>query len=204
MGIPKLLDSHPSLPDDNAKLYFIGAPSILLSFATTYKYYKFQAKPLQNDRRDYTVYIYSYSVELFVNIAELTPVIIHSQITLPLLLHSYSAGFESPVDAEDKGMDLNDYLIRRPDKTFYARACGEAMRDYGIFDGDLLIVDRDLKPNQGDLVIALQDGELLCRELDLRNSLLTCKDPDIPALSLDDNADLRIEGVIISAVREFR
>jgi len=137
-------------------------------------------------------------------IAELTPAVIHSQITLPLLLHSCSAGFESPVDDEDNGMDLNDYLIRRPDKTFYARARGDAMRECGIFDGDLLIVDRDLKPNQGDLVIAMQDGELLCRELDLRNSLLICKDSDIPALSLDDSVDLRIEGVIISAVREFR
>lgn len=138
------------------------------------------------------------------NIAELTPVVIHSQITLPLLLHSCSAGFDSPVDSEDRGIDLNDYLIRRPDHTFYARACGDAMQDCGIFDGDLLIVDRDLKPNQGDLVIAMQDGELLCRELDLRNSQLISKDTEVPALNLDENAELRIEGVIVSAIREFR
>ncbi len=138
------------------------------------------------------------------NIAELTPAVIHSQITLPLLLHSCSAGFDSPVDNDDSGMDLNDYLIRRPEQTFYARARGDAMQDCGIFDGDLLIVDRDLKPNQGDLVIAMQDGELLCRELDLRNSQLVSKDPEVPALSLDESAELRIEGVIVSAVREFR
>ncbi len=138
------------------------------------------------------------------NIAELTPAIIHTQITLPLFLHSSSAGFGSPVDEDDSGMDLNDYLVRHPDHTFYARARGEAMRDYGIFDGDLLIVDRKLKPSQGSLVIAAQDGELLCRELDLRNSRLVCKDSELPELSLDDSVDLRIEGVVLSAIKEFR
>ena len=138
------------------------------------------------------------------NVTELAPAIIHSQITLPLLLHSNSAGFGSPVDDDDGGMDLNDYLIRRPDKTFFARARGDAMNNRGVNDGDLLIVDRQLRPNHGDIVIALQDGELLCRELDLQNSSLTCQDEDLPTLLLNENADLRIEGVVISAVREFR
>ena len=138
------------------------------------------------------------------NIAELTPTVIHSQITLPLILHSNSAGFDGPVDDEDSGIDLNDYLIRRPEKTFFARARGDAMNRRGINDGDLLIVDRELRPNHGDIVIALQDGELLCRELDLHNSSLTCQDEDVPALLLNENADLRIEGIVISAVREFR
>lgn len=138
------------------------------------------------------------------NIAELAPAVIHSQITLPLYLHSSSAGFESPVEDDDPGIDLNQHLVRRPASTFYARARGESMRDKGIFDGDLLIVDRSLHPAHGDLVVAALDGELLCRVLDLRNSQLLSADEESPALSLSDSADLRIEGVVVSAIKEFR
>lgn len=138
------------------------------------------------------------------NISELAPVAIHSQITLPLFLHSSSAGFDSPVEDDDTGLDLNAHLIRRPASSFYARARGESMRDSGIFDGDLLIVDRSITPCHGDIVIAVQDGELLCRQLDLRNSLLTSKDPDVTDLSLADSADLRIEGVVVSSIRQHR
>ncbi len=138
------------------------------------------------------------------NIAETFPAEIHSQITLPLYLHSCSAGFASPVEEDEAGIDLNDHLVRRPATTFYARVRGDSMRDKGLYDGDLLIVDRSLHPSQGDFVIAAQDGELLCRELDLRNSQLLAADDDTPPLSLDDSADLRIEGVVISSIREYR
>lgn len=138
------------------------------------------------------------------NLAELAPAVIHSQITLPLYLHSSSAGFDSPVEDDEPGLDLNEHLIRRPASTFYARAKGDAMRDKGIFDGDLLIVDRSLHPGQGDLVAVALDGDLLCRELDLRNSQLLAADEESPALSLSDSADLRIEGVVVSAIKEFR
>lgn len=143
------------------------------------------------------------------NLAELAPAVIHSQITLPLYLHSSSAGFGSPVAEDEPGIDLNEHLIRRPATTFYARVQGDSLRDKGIFDGDLLMVDRSLHPGHGDLVVAVVDGELLCRELDLRNSLLLCADADStaadsPAVSLADCPDLRIEGVVISAIKEFR
>lgn len=138
------------------------------------------------------------------NLAELAPAVIHSQITLPLYLHSSSGGFASPVAEDEPGIDLNEHLIRRPATTFYARMRGDSLRDKGIFDGDLLMVDRSLHPGQGDLVVASIDGELLCRELDLRNSLLLAKDDEHPPLALADRADLRIEGVVISAIREFR
>lgn len=138
------------------------------------------------------------------NLAELAPAVIHSQITLPLYLHSSSAGFDSPVEEDQLGIDLNEHLIRRPASTLFARMQGDSLRGKGIFDGDLLIIDRSLHPSHGDLVMAVLDDELLCRELDLRNSLLLSADECCPALSLADCVDLRIEGVVISAIKELR
>ncbi len=138
------------------------------------------------------------------NIAETLPTAIQTQLTLPLYLHSAQAGFDGPADEDEPGVDLNDLLVRRATTTFCARVRGELMRDDGLFDGDLLIVDRSLYPSHGDIVVAALDGELLCRRLDLRNSLLLAADSSAEPLSLHDSADLRIEGVVTGSVRQFR
>ncbi|NIB39630.1 DNA polymerase V [Pseudomaricurvus alkylphenolicus] len=138
------------------------------------------------------------------NVSELAPVEIRSQIALPLFLHSDTAGFGSPLDEEEPGLDLNDYLLRQPDNSFYARAKGDALLHQGIQDGDLLVIDRALKPQHGDIVVAVLDGELICRELDLRNSLLLSGDENLPPVSLGDSAELRIEGVVLHSIRQHR
>ncbi len=77
-----------------------------------------------------------------------------------------SAGFGSPgEDATVKRIDLNEALIRHTEATFVMRAAGAAMRDAGIEDGDVLLVDRALPPSTGSIVIAVHEGELICRRL---------------------------------------
>ena len=56
-------------------------------------------------------------------------------------------------------IDLNRELIRHPATTFYARADGDSMKDCGIDDGDLLVIDKSLEPLDGDIVVAYIDGE---------------------------------------------
>jgi DNA polymerase V len=77
-----------------------------------------------------------------------------------------SAGFGSPgEDATVKRIDLNEALIRHPQATFLMRAAGAAMRAAGIDDGDVLLVDRAIQPSSGSIVIAVVEGELICRRL---------------------------------------
>ena len=72
-----------------------------------------------------------------------------------------SAGFPSPADDyKEKKLDLNDLLIRQPEATFFAKASGDSMTGAGIFDGDLLIVDRSITATDGKIVIAVVNGEL--------------------------------------------
>jgi len=62
---------------------------------------------------------------------------------LPLFISPVSAGFPSPAeDYVDLSMDLNKHLIKHPAATFYVRVKGQSMKDAGILDGDVLIVDR--------------------------------------------------------------
>jgi len=78
------------------------------------------------------------------------------------------AGFPSPADDYlEAKLDLTEHLVKHPSATYYIKAMGDSMVDYGIFSGDLLIVDRSLTPQVDDVVIAAIDGELTCKCLGL-------------------------------------
>ena len=78
------------------------------------------------------------------------------------------------------------------------------MIGFGIFSGDLLIVDRALQPQHGDVVIAAIDGELTCKVLDLHEQLLRAGNNRYTPIQLHDNAELLIEGVVAHSVRHHR
>ena len=83
---------------------------------------------------------------------------------IPLYAEAIHAGFESPAaDYEEARIDLNDYVSHYPEATFFARVTGECMIGSGIFPNDLLVVDRSLTPNQGDIVVGIIDNEFILR-----------------------------------------
>lgn len=83
-----------------------------------------------------------------------------SELSLPFADQGVRAGFPSPAqDYMTDSIDLNRELIRHPATTFYARASGDSMKDCGIDDGDLLVIDKALEPQDGDIVVAFIDGE---------------------------------------------
>ena len=66
-------------------------------------------------------------------------------------------------DYMERGIDLNEQLIRNKPATFFFKMKGDAMKEAGIFDNDILIVDRSLKLVNGKIIIAVLNGELLVR-----------------------------------------
>ena len=69
-------------------------------------------------------------------------------------------------DYMERGIDLNEQLIKNKPATFFFRMTGEAMTGAGIFNGDVLIVDRSLKTMNGKIVIAVLNGEMLVRRFE--------------------------------------
>lgn len=123
----------------------------------------------------------------------------------PLYAHRVPAGFPSPADDYlDKGLDLNEFLIKHPVATFYCRVTGGSMEGLGIFDGDILIVDRALEPLHGDVVLAVLDGELTCKVLDTRHQRLLSANPSFDPIPIRDDADFLVEGVVTSSIRRHR
>lgn len=83
-----------------------------------------------------------------------------SELELAFAEQGIRAGFPSPAqDYMVNSIDLNKELIRHPATTFYARAVGDSMKDCGIDDGDLLVIDKAIEPQEGDIVVAFIDGE---------------------------------------------
>jgi DNA polymerase V len=124
----------------------------------------------------------------------------HAQ--LPLYLSSVAAGFPSPADDYvDGDLDLMEMLIQHPAATFYCRVSGDSMEGAGIFDGDILIVDRATTAAHGDVVVAAVAGELTCKYLDKnRHRLLPANDKYRP-IEIPDGSDLVIEGVVRHSIR---
>jgi DNA polymerase V len=86
------------------------------------------------------------------------------------------AGFPSPADDYIEGrISLDDHLIANKDSTFFVRAQGNSMVGAGIFDGDLLVVDKSIAPTCGKIVIAIIDNEITIKRLVLRDNKTVLK-----------------------------
>lgn len=91
-----------------------------------------------------------------------TPAPLH----LPLLLARVPAGFPSPAaDYLEQRIDLNEQLIHDAVATFFIRASGESMKDAGILDGTVLVVNAARPPMPGDIVVASVDGKHTVKRL---------------------------------------
>ncbi|WP_341829240.1 translesion error-prone DNA polymerase V autoproteolytic subunit [Thiomicrorhabdus marina] len=125
---------------------------------------------------------------------------------LPLYSHKVVAGFPSPADdfIEDR-LDLNEKLAPNHSSTFLLKVQGESMRDAGIFDGDILVVDRSITPRPGKIVIAALDGELTVKRLDIRNdgTYLLPENPDYPDIKVGAESEMVIWGVVTSCIHQF-
>ena len=86
------------------------------------------------------------------------------KLTVPFYLHKAGAGFPSPAtDYIEEDIDLNIHLIKNVPATFVIRVQGKSMTDVGIYDGDLLVVDKSLKPKNFSTVVANVHDELVVK-----------------------------------------
>lgn len=91
-----------------------------------------------------------------------------SELELAFAEQGIRAGFPSPAqDYLSESIDLNKELVKHPATTFYARAVGDSMKDCGIDDGDLLVIDKSLEPQEGDIIVAYVDGEFTLKKVRL-------------------------------------
>lgn len=101
-------------------------------------------------------------------------------------------------DYMERGIDLNEQLIKNKPATFFMRVTGESMINAGIHHGDIVIVDRSIKPVSGKIVIAVVDGEMLIRRLEktLNKLRLLPETARLSPLEINEYSDMIIWGVV--------
>jgi DNA polymerase V len=124
---------------------------------------------------------------------------------LPLFSARVAAGFPSPAeDHLESRLDLNQHLIRNPSSTFFVRAAGESMMEAGIYDRDLLIVDRSIEKRNRRVVIATLNGEFTVKRLvqDEEGIFLVAENPDFDSIPIRVDSDFSIWGVVTYVIHQ--
>lgn len=115
-----------------------------------------------------------------------------------------ASGFGAAADDYmERGIDLNEQLIRNKPATFFMKMNGNSMINAGINEGDILIVDRSIKPVNGKIVIAVIDGEMLIRryERTINKLRLIPETPKLSPIEVSEFSDFKIWGVVIYTIR---
>ena len=117
-----------------------------------------------------------------------------------------SAGFPSPTDDFHETFDLVSHVVKHPSATFFMRVAGDSMTGAGIFDGDLLVVDRSLEPEPGDIVVAILNGEFTIKRFQRRGSCIELfpENPKFRKITLNENMEFEIWGVVTGTYKSFR
>lgn len=127
-------------------------------------------------------------------------------VSVPLYSSGISAGMARPVDGYiERYLDLNHHFIQRPGSTFLVRVEGHSMIGAGIENGDILIVDRSLKPTHGAIIVALVDNEFTVKRLRLSDNRVTLvpENPDFRPLEITEHMDFVVWGVVLHSIKTF-
>lgn len=126
------------------------------------------------------------------------------------------AGFPSPAtDYMTQAIDLNKELVRHPAATFYGRVVGDSMIDAGVEDGDILVIDKSLDAQDGDMAVCFIDGEFTLKHLrfsedtaldgsKLRRLSLVPANDRYPVIEVGEGSDFIMWGVVTYVIKKVR
>lgn len=126
------------------------------------------------------------------------------------LAPNIKAGFPSPADDYLRdSLDFNRDLIKNPEATFYGRVSGDSMRDAGINEGDIAVIDRSLQPTDGDVIVAYVNEEFTIKYLDLTHKEegyieLQPANRDYSPIRIDGTDNFRVWGVVVWTIKQWK
>ncbi len=121
---------------------------------------------------------------------------------IPIYIEAGISGFESPaVEYKELGLSLDKLLISHPDATFIGLVKGQSMQGIGIFENDILIVDRAKQAKNGDVIVANFNGCFVCKILDKNQARLLSASSLYSPVVIKNTDEFQIEGVVTRSVR---
>ncbi len=127
-------------------------------------------------------------------------------LELPFVDVGISAGFPSPADDFiELTIDLNKHLVKHKDSTFFAKVKGHSMKNAGIFDGDLLVIDKSLAPQDGKIAICQIDGEFTVKRIKIEKDIvwLVAENDAYEPIKVTEENELMIWGIVMHSIKSF-
>ena len=124
-----------------------------------------------------------------------------------LVEQGISAGFPSPADDfKEFRISLDKELVKNKEATFYARVSGDSMIGAGLDDGDLLVIDRSLSPENGKIVICLIDGEFTVKRIKKEKGTfyLMPENKKYKSIEINEDNELIIWGVVQYVIKKIK
>ena len=129
-----------------------------------------------------------------------------TELKLPFIDAGISAGFPSPADDFiELSIDLNKELIKNKDTTFFAKVKGHSMKNAGINDGDLLVIDKSLEPQNNRIAVCQIDGEFTVKRIKIEKDIvwLIAENEDYQPIKVTPENDFMIWGIVINSIKYF-
>ncbi len=139
------------------------------------------------------------------NILDIFSADTETKLELPYVDSGISAGFPSPaLDFIDLSIDLNKHLIKHPSATFYGRVKGVSLKNAGIDNGDLLIIDRSLEPANGKIAVCFIDGEFTAKRIKIsKNEIwLTPENENYQPIRVTEDNNFLIWGIVTHVIKD--
>jgi DNA polymerase V len=118
-----------------------------------------------------------------------------------------TAGFPSPAnDYIEKELNFKELFIRNESSTFFVQVLGNSMINAGIFDGDILVVDKSLDPLNNSILVCFIDGDFTVKKVNKIDGALYLipENPQFKPIKIDESSDFRLWGVVTFAIHKFR
>lgn len=127
-----------------------------------------------------------------------------TELSLQFADQGIKAGFPSPAqDYIDMAIDLNKELIKHPASTFYGRVEGDSMKDAGLHEGDILVIDKSIRPSDGDMAVCFIDGEFTVKFIKLEKDfiLLVPANDKYEPIKVTAENDFLIWGIVTFSIQ---
>lgn len=137
---------------------------------------------------------------------EIIPMNNSTVLERPMFPFGLSAGFPSPaMDFEEIGIDLNKHIIKHPYSTYFGRVSGDSMKDSGINDGDLLVIDKSIDFVDNKIVVCFIDGEFTLKRFrkDKDAAWLLPSNEKYSPIRVNDENEFIIWGVVTFVIKAF-
>lgn len=129
---------------------------------------------------------------------------ISSKMEIPFADEGIKAGFPSPAqDFLEFSIDLNKELVKHPASTFFGRVSGSSMKDAGVEDGDILVIDKSLRAKNGDMAVCYIDGEFTLKYIKIDKDIvwLIPANKEFSPIKATSENDFMIWGIVTYSIK---